>query len=241
MTILDDIRSKINGKEIYRILFLGDSITSAEFVHPSFREIVEDRLKEKLESESDDWQLPYKYLRFFNSSFQGATSADFVNKLQEEVFNYYPDIVITMLGKNDYWLKIDKETSVKNIENILIRIQREGIKTAFLTSSCSLKPEVNKEFEKYVNLYNDRIKESVDIYIDLFSYFKKLDLEKIFTWKAYDDNSDIGLKKGEIDFIHPNSFGHIDIAELILKDVFDIKFDRGEYLKELINRTGYNI
>ncbi|KKS30698.1 MAG: hypothetical protein UU92_C0021G0013 [candidate division WWE3 bacterium GW2011_GWA1_42_12] len=44
---LEKVTKSLKENGSYRILFLGDSITSAEWVHPNWREIVEYVLKEE--------------------------------------------------------------------------------------------------------------------------------------------------------------------------------------------------
>ena len=91
----------LSGKR-FKIVFLGDSITSAEHVHPNWREIVEYVLKEEL-SKKVDWKIPSWGTRCFNSGFDGATTKDIVDRLEPDVFIYKPE---TALKESKKWPEI---------------------------------------------------------------------------------------------------------------------------------------
>ena len=52
------IKSHLNKDKTFRIVFMGDSITSTEWVHPNWREIIEYVLKMELEKQMKDWKIP---------------------------------------------------------------------------------------------------------------------------------------------------------------------------------------
>src|SRR3989344_1365212 len=86
---------------IYKIVFIGDSLTSAEWVHPNWREIVEYVLKEELSNQFSDWKIPSWNIRCINSALDGSTTLDYLTRLDDHVFFYKPQLVSIMLGAND--------------------------------------------------------------------------------------------------------------------------------------------
>ena len=58
MTHREILIDKLKQGSTFKIVFLGDSITSAEWVHPNYREIIEYVLKQELENDLEDWKLP---------------------------------------------------------------------------------------------------------------------------------------------------------------------------------------
>ena len=69
---LEKIEKKLRQGDWYRIAFLGDSITSAEWVHPNWREITEYVLKDKMETILGEWETPSWKIRCYNAGFNGG-------------------------------------------------------------------------------------------------------------------------------------------------------------------------
>jgi hypothetical protein len=55
---INQIKDYLNKNDKFRIVFVGDSITSTEWVHPNWREIIEYVIKEELEKIISDWRIP---------------------------------------------------------------------------------------------------------------------------------------------------------------------------------------
>ena len=84
---IEEAINSLYEKGSYKIVFLGDSITSAEWVHPNWREIVEYVLREELSAKFEDWKLPSWGVRCVNSGFDGSTTRDWLNLLDSSVFS----------------------------------------------------------------------------------------------------------------------------------------------------------
>ena len=54
--------------------------------------------------------------------------------------------------------------------------------------------------------------------------------EKIYTFES-EENPEENIKKGDLDFFHPNPLGNALIAKIILKQVFGVDFDPEKYIE----------
>jgi len=205
-----------NGK--YWIAFVGDSITSTEWVHPNWREIVEYVLKDKLQNEFSDWRVPSWGIRCFNWGFDGSTTSDILNKLGD-IKSVNPNLVIVMMGLNDPTLGVSLETHMGNIKKL---ISEFGDKS--LVISTDIYPNSEQEQNEYLSYVQADAKTDYKKakFINLFEEFKLLDPNKLFTFK---------LEDGSPDTLHPNQLGNAYIAKVILKQVFGIDFDPEKYIE----------
>jgi len=228
---LKDIFNKISQKKIYRIVFLGDSITSTEWVHPNFREIIEYTLKDYIGKKTKDWKTPSWYIRAINSALDGGTTKDILESLNDYVFIYEPDLVILQGTRNDYTLGINIKNHVQNIHKIIKKIIDKKINIVFCGTTPSLNNDKNEEYILYIKKAPLISKKFNIQYIDLFHKLQEYDLTKFFTFIS-EGNPDEGLKPGNLDTGHPNQLGNAYIAKILLKDIFDIKFDPELYIKD---------
>ena len=98
---LKKIINKLKEGGWYRVAFLGDSITSTEWVHPNWREIVEYVLKSELEEWVEKWEKPWWKMRFYNAGFNGATTRDMIGFIDEELeANMHPLFTILSISSN---------------------------------------------------------------------------------------------------------------------------------------------
>lgn len=232
--LLNTIVEKLNKNKTYKIAFLGDSITSTEWVHPNWREIVEYVVKDHLDGILDDWKLPSWGLRFFNFGFDGATTKDLMEKLNNEVVAVKPDLVILMATSNDIFFDISVEQHKANILQMLNQLKDLEIDVVYATDICSGNPDYDKKYLPYLSAALEIFKEPPELClnINMFQELGKFDYQKFFTFIS-DGNENAGIKPGEIDFIHPNVLGNAYIAKILLNKVFEIEFDPELYLKDV--------
>ncbi len=94
------------------IVALGDSLTSgvgASSPEHGYVHILEERLR----------------VTIINKGISGNTTSDALKRL-DDVLAVKPDIVIILLGGNDYLQKIPKEETFANLRAIIARIQSSG-------------------------------------------------------------------------------------------------------------------
>lgn len=218
-----------------KIIFFGDSITSAEWIHPNWREIVEYILKE--EYYDDDSALNDTYgwsLRCINSGFNAATTQHLLTKVESDVLSYKPDTVIVMATSNDVFANITPAQHKQNIQVILDIISEKVPHVIYCTDICSSNPNYDEKYKPFLDAAMSIFPYKNILAINMFEELLKFDLSKMFTLKSI-GNTVAGIKPGEPDFIHPNILGNAYIAKIILKRVFDVEFNPEKYLYDLKN------
>jgi lysophospholipase L1-like esterase len=227
--MLDQIKKHIQN-DIYRIVFLGDSVTSGEWVHPNWREIVEYVLKEELTKQIDNWKIPSWNIRCFNAGLDGSTTKDQLERLNDYVFLHKPNLAFIMIGGNDkYFLK--PEDTYTNLKDILSQLKQKNITTILSNDPYSIQESHNQKYEPFKEKIDSLANES-DKFIDLNAEYQKFPLEKIYTFISENGNKDAGIAKGSIDFAHPNQLGNAYIAKVFLEKVFSIAFHPERYMRE---------
>jgi len=217
--------------KVYKIIFLGDSITSTEWVHPNFREIIEYVLKDYIEETTKGWKAPSWFIRTINSALNGGTSNDFLFYLTDYVISYKPDLVILQGTRNDFTLNISVTKHIDNMNKIINKILNNNSNVVFIGTTPSLLKEKTKEYLPYIKEAKKIAEKNNIQYVDLFYKYQELDLAKIYTFVS-EGNSAEGIKPGDIDWGHPNQLGNAYIAKILLEDIFDIKFNPELYINE---------
>ncbi len=230
---------KIASDKIYRIAFYGDSITSAEWVHPNWREIIEYVLKDFLVTKTKEWWIPSWRIRADNCALDGATTIDLNEEIDRYVLKLNPNLIILMAGKNDIYKGVGIREHEQELEKLLTGFKESKIKTIFCSSTPSLEDKINKKFKPYTENYS-KITDKCDTqYVNIFEKLQKFPLKSFFTFKLPFPNEAVGLKKGDLDPLHPNQLGNAYIAKILLKDIFGIEFDAEKYKKGVDNGDMY--
>jgi len=234
--LLSKIEKKLNRGEWYRVLFLGGSITSTEWVYPNWRGIMEYVLKEELEKQMGVWELPCWKVRFYNAGYNGARTKEMINFIDGDVALHRPNMIIFMDTYNDVYLDISPEEHERNLGIIFSKLTKIAEKVVFTNSISGFNKEINNENRAYIEVanravekYSNKIKN-----IDLFSKYAKLNLKKFFTFIEISGNEDAGIKPGELDYSHPNQLGNAYIAKILLKEIFNIEFNAELYIKDTL-------
>lgn len=230
MITTNQLKKILDTKKNFRVVFLGDSITSTEWVHPNWREMVEYVLKEEMVKIVDDWKSASWGIRTINCGYDGSTTRDILNEKMKEIESFEPDLVISIMGGNDTILGVKVEESKTNIEKITKELEKKRIRVFWCNSIAGLNKEKNKRYEEYAKTTLEIEGSEKRKYFDLFNEFKKFDLKKFFTFLS-EENLDEGIKEGEIDTVHPNQLGNAYIAKIILKEVFGLGFDPEKYIR----------
>lgn len=230
---MNKIIDKLNRDGRYWITFVGDSITSTEWVHPNWREIVEFVLKNELSKTMSDWKKPSWGIRCFNWGLDGSTSTDIVERF-DEITAAVPNLMIIMIGANDPPLGVDLSTHQKNIENIIDLSRCNNIELVVCTNNNPWNEESSNQYRPYAE--SDKRIAGVKI-VDVFSESDSFPKERIYTFVSEADIPEENIKKGDRDYWHPNQLGNAYIAKIILKQVFDIEFDPEKYIHT--NTEGY--
>jgi lysophospholipase L1-like esterase len=130
-----------------------------------------------------------------NKGVAGNTTADALTRLQTDVLDQNPDIVIVLLGGNDYLKKIPKSETFKNLGSIISRIQSQGAIVVLVgvqggIFGDSYKNEFRKLADEYGAVYVPNVLNGIVLHTDLM-----------------------------FDAIHPNDKGYKLIAERIYREL----------------------
>ena len=239
MLSISEIARKVKKENKFWVVFTGDSITSCEWVHPNWREIVEYVLKEETTKVlKEDWKSSEWGIRAFNFAYDGATTADILDKI-DNLLLVKPDLVVGLMGGNDRLFDIPVTKHTDNIEKIINKLTASGAKVVWCTSTPSLdKKRRDVEYESYAAACM-KIKPQEKVkFLDMFNLYKRFPLEKFFTFIS-EENSVAGIKEGEIDPDHPNQLGNAYIAKLILEEVFSLDFNPEIYINDTLKGEKY--
>ncbi len=217
-----EVLNKLKKGEIYKIAFIGDSLTSCEWIHPNWRDIFEYILKFSFEEfKGDDWWIPEWNIKFFNYSLDGGTTKHFISNVIDCENEIGPDMYIIMGTSNDYYFKISPEQGRKNIEKIF-----DILKDKQVIYSPDIKcndPEYNKTDIPYIEeVLKISFPKNV-LFVNGYEISKKFNPKKIYTL----------VENGKIDQVHPNVLGNGYIAEMFLENIFGIKIDIEKYLDDV--------
>ena len=232
MVNFEDIKNQIDTNGKYWIAFVGDSITSCEWVHPNWREIVEYVLQSKMTDYlGGDWEASEWGIKGFNFGYDGATTKDILGRV-EDIRKITPDLVIGLMGGNDPTFGISVSESIDNINAFI-----EKIKTNVVWCNSTPAGQGSKKNDQYKPYAKEFMETSkiVNIQkIDMFNIYQKFDTKRFFTFIS-EENPIEGIKDGEDDLQHPNQLGNAYISKVILKEVFDINFDPEKYWQDTLN------
>jgi lysophospholipase L1-like esterase len=231
MDIIGSIKADLSKGKPLNIVFIGDSITSAEWVHPNFREIIEYVLKEELTSMlgSEKWKIPSWGIRCYNCGFDGSTTKDILDNLGDRILSLKPNIAIYLANTNDIHINKDLSEYKKDVKAIIDALSKKCDIIMLANSIPGNNARYNNSYEPYAKSIKSLKLNSKTIFIDIYSSYKDYDLYRFFTFKS-GGNQVLGIAPGEIDFVHPNQLGNAYIAKLILEKGFGIKFDPERFI-----------
>lgn len=215
------VKSTLSEGKTFRLTFVGDSLTSTEWVHPNWREIVEYVLKQEMSDEFDDWKVASWQIRTINCGFDGATTRDIRNKLESDILIHKPSMILMMIGGNDKYFLERKETK-ENFSSLISHIKTQHIPIILSTDPAlhdTKHDAQDADLREIIRSYRD----DVDLFVDLYREMEHLPLEKFFTF----------YEGEELDNLHPNALGNAYMAQGFLKLIFGISFDPEKYLKDL--------
>lgn len=198
-----------------KIVFFGDSITDAGKIHnPKF----------SLGSgfvEMIDTNLGVNYLQnieILNQGIGGNKTTDLLERIQRDVIEEHPDIVVLMIGINDVWHPYDEgkvadlNNIISNLNKIIEIIQSHNIRLIALTPFLFPIDEHFKNLEKYVK----------ELHCEMLKTLEKKCIETIDTYQILTKYADInGNYSISHDSVHPTILGHAIIAQSIKDYLFE--------------------
>ncbi len=229
MLSLNQIKDTLQSTGKYWIVFTGDSITSCEWVHPNWRDIVIYALQEEMTKVlHGDWKTATWNMRGFNLAYDGATTKDIKDRIHD-IVRLKPDLVISLMGGNDPVLGVSVEQSIQYIANITKTVTHTGAQLVWSSSTPAGKgSKKNSEYAPYAQAFLKAELPGV-IKVDMFNRYQHFPTEKFFTF----------ISEGKPDLQHPNQLGNAYIAKIILGKVFTISFDPEKYIRETLEGNKY--
>lgn len=234
----DEINEHLRGDGKYWIAFTGDSITSCDSVHPNWREILIYVLQSEMtEYLKGEWKTPEWGIKGFNFAYDGATTKDIIEHV-DDILMVKPDLVIGLMGANDYLFEINPEKHVENIQKIANKINQLKSKVVWSTSTPAGKgSKRNKEYEPYGQAFLKADLKNISK-VDIYSLFQQTPTEKFFTFISEEIPIE-GIKEGDSDLEHPNQLGNAYIAKYMLKEIFGIEFNPDKYIATTLSGEKY--
>lgn len=126
-----------------------------------------------------------------NRGISGNTTADALSRIDTEIIPLHPNIVIVLLGGNDYLKKIPQQETFTNLSQIIKKLQSDGAVVLVLGVRGGLL------HDKFNDDFKTLAKETGSLYVSNV-------LDGIF-----------GSSKLMSDEVHPNDAGYMKIADKI--------------------------
>jgi len=189
-----------------KIIFFGDSITQ-QGVKPGG---YVDLIKKSLDSS--------KY-EVIGAGIGGNKIYDLYLRMENDVLNKKPDLVVIYIGVNDVWHKLssrtgtDQDKFVKFYQALINKIQANGAKVILCTPAViGEKKSGANEMDSELDKYTEEVRK-----LAVKNNLPLVDLRKLFT--EYDlQNNPQDLEKGILtrDGVHLNDLGNKTLAETLL-------------------------
>jgi len=206
------IESIINEKESINWVFTGNSITQgAKHTHGmrAYSEIFAERIR---------WEMQRPYDVIINTAISGQTTQNIINDFDRRVSRFNPKVVVLMIGTND--AAEDRNISTESFGNNLIafidRIRGIGAIPVVMSPNIIItekSPERSRLY-LYVEKMEQVVKTKNVIYVDNWSIWST-ELQLKYPGEVF--------KKLLNDPLHPNGYGHQEIAMALFKElsIFD--------------------
>lgn len=206
------IEAIINGKESIKWVFTGNSITQgAKHTHGmrAYPEIFAERIR---------WEMQRPYDVMINTAISGHTTQNLINDFDRRISQFNPKVVVLMIGTND--AAKDRNISIESFGNNLIelidKIREIGAIPIVMSPNIIItekSPERSRLY-LYVEKMGKIVKTKNVIYVDNWSIWST-ELQQKYSGEVF--------KKLLNDPLHPNGFGHQEIAMALFKElsIFD--------------------
>lgn len=210
----DKIRIKaiIENPEPANWVFTGNSITQgAKHTHGMrpYSEIFAERIR---------WEMQRTDDVIINTAISGHTSLNIINDFDIRVSWFNPKVVVLMIGTND--ADQNRNISIENFKSNLIQlidqIRESGAIPVIMSPGIIItqkSPERNKLY-LYVEKMREAVKTKDVIFVDNWNIWIN-ELDKKYNGEVF--------KKLLNDPLHPNGYGHKEIAYALFKElsIFD--------------------
>lgn len=189
-----------------KIIFFGDSITQQGVKPGGYVDLIQKA-------------LPASEYEVIGAGVGGNKVYDLYLRLEDDVLNKKPDVVVIYIGVNDVWHKLtshtgtDQDKFVKFYQALINKIQAGGAKVVVCTPAViGEKKNGANEMDAELDKYADAIRQ-----LAATNKLPLVDLRKLFT--TYDSqNNTTDVNKGVLttDGVHLNDKGNQTLADTLL-------------------------
>jgi len=189
-----------------KIIFFGDSITQQGVKPGGYVDLIRKNL------DSSKYEV-------IGAGIGGNKVYDLYLRMEDDVLNKKPDLVVIYIGVNDVWHKLSSRTGtdqnkfVKFYQALINKIQANGAQVVLCTPAViGEKKSGANEMDTELDKYSDEIRQ-----LAVKNKLPLVDLRKLFT--GYDlQNNPQDLAKGILttDGVHLNHTGNKTLAETLL-------------------------
>lgn len=201
------------GDKKKKIVFFGDSITEAGVNKGGYIDVLNQEINKK--GLSDKYEL-------VGAGVSGNKVYDLYLRLEKDVLEQHPDVVVIWVGVNDVWHKADFGTGTdydkygKFYDAVVKKIQATGAKVVVVTpAAIGERTDYSNSQDGDLNLYSNWIRKyAADNHLGL------VDLRKSFHEYSVANNpknADRGILT--TDRVHLNAKGNAFVAEEMWKAV----------------------
>ncbi len=194
-----------------RVVFFGDSITQAAVEPGGY--IVKMRETLSAEGKSADYDL-------IGAGVSGNKVYDLYLRLEKDVLEKKPDIVVIYVGVNDVWHKrsfgtgTDADKFGKFYEALISKMQQAGIKVIVCTPACiGEKTDCTNTQDGELNQYSQIIRELATAYKCTLCDFRTAFLA--YNGQHNTENKEKGILT--TDGVHLNDAGNQLVAQMLLE------------------------
>lgn len=198
------------------IVFLGDSFTNRTGV--KYADNPEKRFSTHYTENYAEYVMkrlfihfPETNFRFYNKGISGDSTADLLNRYDNDVLKLNPDIVVLLIGHNDVKKK-SYEEFMQDYSVLINRLKENEIK---VISMSILPVKINSEQNEKITIFNNGISKLIKaagyIYLDLFEYFNNILIKEA--------SKKINLFE---ETMHLSELGNIYIADYVYDTISEI-------------------
>ena len=206
---LKKLNELLNRKEPNIWLFTGDSITQgAKHTHGgrSYPEVFSERIR---------WELHRVRDFVINTGISGNTTRNILDDFEWRISQFKPAAVSLMIGTNDC-AKHDIDLSVfeQNLVTLQSKIRQLGAIPILHTPNPIIEEKAPERarLSEYIPVIQDVAEKNKIVLVDNWAYWQSQPQEKM-------------RREWLNDPLHPNDAGHLEIAQLMFKElnIFDPK------------------
>jgi len=189
-----------------KIIFFGDSITQQGVKPGGYVDLIKKKL------DTSDYEI-------IGAGIGGNKIYDLYLRMEDDVLNKKPDLVVIYIGVNDVWHKLssrtgtDQDKFVKFYQAMIDKIQGGGAKVILCTPAViGEKKNGANEMDSDLDKYAEEIRK-----LAVKNNLPVCDLRKLFT--TFDQQNNPGdLAKGILttDGVHLNEKGNNTLADVLL-------------------------